>query len=137
MDEVTKLVTCRFIFGMMSYNPRSTTTTGTCIKTSSFFQYPFTLYKMALGKHIDTDKLIAAARDHPIHKHTGKRYVSGQRCSDNRNDLHGIPYASRYEVNAEVPRFKMPEDGVDPKVAYQILHDDLLLGTSHQSSRIH
>jgi hypothetical protein len=45
-----------------------------------------------------------------------------------RQDLHDIPYTSRYDVDVEVPRFQMPESGVDPKVAYQILHDELLLG---------
>lgn len=30
---------------------------------------------MALSKHVDADQLLAKSRDHPIHKHTGKRYV--------------------------------------------------------------
>lgn len=45
-----------------------------------------------------------------------------------RTDLHGIPYASRYDIDTELPRFQMPESGVDPKAAYQLLHDELLLG---------
>lgn len=45
-----------------------------------------------------------------------------------RSDLHGIPYASRYEIDQELPRFKMPDAGIDPKAAYQLLHDELLLG---------
>jgi len=71
---------------------------------------------MALSKHIDADQLLAKSRDHPIHKHTGKR-----------QDLHDIPYGSRYEVDTELPKYRMPEAGVDPKVAYQLLHDELLL----------
>jgi hypothetical protein len=47
-----------------------------------------------------------------------------------RADLHDIPYGSRYEVQAELPRYKMPESGVDPKVVYQLLHDELELGRS-------
>jgi hypothetical protein len=31
--------------------------------------------KMALARHVDAEKLITQARDHPIHRHTGKRYV--------------------------------------------------------------
>jgi hypothetical protein len=42
--------------------------------------------------------------------------------------LHGIPYATRYEIDQELPRFKVPDSGVDPKAAYQLLHDELLLG---------
>ncbi|ORY27321.1 pyridoxal phosphate-dependent transferase [Naematelia encephala] len=71
---------------------------------------------MSLGRHIDADKLIAEARDHPIHRHAGKR-----------QDLHEFAYGSRYEVDTEVPKYQMPETGVDPKVAYQILHDELVL----------
>ena len=48
----------------------------------------------------------------------------------NSIDLHGIPYASRYEVEQELPRYKMPSEGVDAKVVYQLLHDELLLGKS-------
>lgn len=45
-----------------------------------------------------------------------------------RADLHDIPYASRYDVQVELPKYKLPETGVDPKVAYQLLHDELILG---------
>jgi hypothetical protein len=34
-----------------------------------------TATNMALGRHVDTDKLIAESRDHPVHKHMGKRSV--------------------------------------------------------------
>jgi hypothetical protein len=37
---------------------------------------------------------------------------------------------SRYDVDAELPRFQLPEKGVDAKVAYQLLHDELMLGES-------
>jgi glutamate decarboxylase len=30
---------------------------------------------MALGRHVDPEKLIAESLDHPVHKHMGKRYV--------------------------------------------------------------
>ncbi|CAD6578499.1 MAG: hypothetical protein TREMPRED_002207 [Tremellales sp. Tagirdzhanova-0007] len=71
---------------------------------------------MALGRHIDADKLIAQSKDHPIHKHSGAR-----------QDLHDIPYASRYDVEVDLPRFQMPSQGCDVKVAYQLLHDELML----------
>jgi glutamate decarboxylase len=47
----------------------------------------------------------------------------------NRADMHDIPYASRYEVQMELPKYKMPENGVESKVVYQLLHDELELGT--------
>jgi glutamate decarboxylase len=43
--------------------------------------------------------------------------------------MHDIPYASRYEVQMELPKYKMPENGVESKVVYQLLHDELELGT--------
>ena len=52
------------------------------------------------------------------------RHVSLQ----NRADLHDIPYASRYDVQMDLPRYKMPSGGVDAKVVYQLLHDELELG---------
>lgn len=52
------------------------------------------------------------------------RHVSLQ----NRADLHDIPYASRYDVQMDLPRYKMPSSGVDAKVVYQLLHDELELG---------
>ena len=45
-----------------------------------------------------------------------------------RQDLHDIPYASRYDVEVDLPRFQMPSQGCDVKVAYQLLHDELMLG---------
>lgn len=47
---------------------------------------------------------------------------------DSRQDLHDIPYASRYDIDVEIPRFEMPSEGCDVKVAYQLLHDELILG---------
>jgi glutamate decarboxylase len=46
----------------------------------------------------------------------------------NRADLHDIPYASRYDVQMDLPKYKMPENGVESKVVYQLLHDELELG---------
>jgi glutamate decarboxylase len=90
---------------------------------------------MALGRHVDTEKLIAQSLDHPAHKHMGKRSVHSMisffttSCQlTDRADLHDIPYASRYDVQMDLPRYKMPSSGVDAKVVYQLLHDELELG---------
>lgn len=74
---------------------------------------------MALGRHVDADKLVAESKDHPIKKHQGKRA-----------DLHDLPYASRYDVQVDMPKYQMPEEGCDPNAIYQLLHDELLLGMS-------
>jgi len=42
--------------------------------------------------------------------------------------MHDIPYASRYDVQMDLPKYKMPESGVESKVVYQLLHDELELG---------
>ena len=47
-----------------------------------------------------------------------------------RQDLHDIPYTSRYDVEVDLPKYQLPEQGVDSKVAYQLLHDELMLGMS-------
>jgi hypothetical protein len=38
-----------------------------------------------------------------------------------------VPYASRYAIDEDLPRYKLPVNGVDAKVAYQLLHDELAL----------
>ena len=52
-----------------------------------------------------------------------------------RQDLHDSPYTSRYDVEMELPMYEMPEQGVESKVVYQLLHDELMLGES--SSPLH
>lgn len=42
-------------------------------------------------------------------------------------DLHDVAYVSRYEVDLNIPRFDLPKEGVDARVAYQLLHDELSL----------
>lgn len=44
--------------------------------------------------------------------------------------MHDIPYASRYDVQMDLPKYKMPQSGVESKVVYQLLHDELELGES-------
>ncbi|WOO78663.1 Glutamate decarboxylase [Vanrija pseudolonga] len=71
---------------------------------------------MALGRHVDVDKLIGECKDHRAFKH-----------SHDSLELVDIPYASRYDNQQEVPRFRLPQDGVGADVVYQILHDELML----------
>lgn len=48
--------------------------------------------------------------------------------------MHDIPYMSRYESEVELPKYQLPADGCDAKVAYQLLHDELLLGEQPHST---
>ncbi|KAK6904943.1 glutamate decarboxylase [Kwoniella mangroviensis CBS 10435] len=72
---------------------------------------------MALAQHVDAEKIINESRDHPVRKHT----------HDRKATLYDIPYTSRYDVEVDLPRYSIPETGVNAKVSYQLLHDELLL----------
>jgi glutamate decarboxylase len=62
---------------------------------------------------------VKESRDHPIHKH-----------KSDRRQFHDVPYLSRYGADIDVPKYKMPSQGIDGKAAYQILHDELDLDGS-------
>ncbi|WVQ85190.1 glutamate decarboxylase [Cryptococcus sp. DSM 104549] len=72
---------------------------------------------MALSAHVNAEKLIESARDHPVRKHT----------HDRKATLFDNPYTSRYDIEVEIPRYNIPDSGVNAKVCYQLLHDELLL----------
>ncbi|KAL1924906.1 uncharacterized protein VTP21DRAFT_4560 [Calcarisporiella thermophila] len=65
---------------------------------------------MALQKHFDINAIIEKSlcniktREHP--------------------ELTSLAYASRYEVE-EIPKFSLPEKPVDPRVAYQMITDEM------------
>lgn len=35
------------------------------------------------------------------------------------------PYSSRYGCKEDIPKFNLPEDGIDANAAYQLIHDEL------------
>ena len=39
--------------------------------------------------------------------------------------LVATPYSSRYGSKDDIPKFKLPEDGIEANVAYQLIHDEL------------
>lgn len=41
--------------------------------------------------------------------------------------MYDIPYASRYDVQVNIPADDLPKDGVESNVVYQMLHDELTL----------
>ncbi|KIR57851.1 glutamate decarboxylase [Cryptococcus bacillisporus CA1873] len=71
---------------------------------------------MALSQHVDADKLIEECKDHPIKRHLAHKAA-----------LYDIPYTSRYEVEDDVPRYSIPNKGVNARATYQLLHDELML----------
>ncbi|EJT99282.1 glutamate decarboxylase [Dacryopinax primogenitus] len=75
---------------------------------------------MALSKHIDAEALIEAARKHPHHKILERHH----------REIHEGVYASRFDADAEVPKYKMPQVGVSSKAAYQLIHDEMNLDGS-------
>ncbi|WVQ93968.1 glutamate decarboxylase [Kwoniella sp. CBS 9459] len=72
---------------------------------------------MSLSQHVNAEQIIEQSRDHPVRKHT----------HDRQSTLYDIPYTSRYDVEIDLPRFSIPDKGVNAKVCYQLLHDELLL----------
>lgn len=41
--------------------------------------------------------------------------------------MYDIPYASRYDVEVDIPADNLPQEGVESNVVYQMLHDELTL----------
>lgn len=41
--------------------------------------------------------------------------------------MYDIPYASRYDVQVNIPIDDLPKEGVESNVVYQMLHDELTL----------
>jgi hypothetical protein len=66
---------------------------------------------------VDPEDLIERSRDHPARKHIA-----------NPRALHsyGSSYA-RDEENARIPKYTMPKEGINSKVAYQLIHDEMAL----------
>jgi glutamate decarboxylase len=40
-------------------------------------------------------------------------------------DTVATPYSSRYGSAEDIPKFSIPEDGINPNAAYQLIHDEL------------
>lgn len=74
---------------------------------------------MSLSSHIDADTLFAHARDHPHRKH----------IKNNRREYHDGAYSSRFETG-DIPKFKIPAQGISDAAAYQLIHDEVDLDGS-------
>ncbi|KAF7295125.1 Glutamate decarboxylase [Mycena indigotica] len=78
---------------------------------------------MSLSKHINTDRLLEAARD----KRPGSHFTSLTNQSHQTSLSHA--YGARYGTQP-VPKFQIPSKGIDPDAAYQLIHDELALDGS-------
>ncbi|CAK9780193.1 glutamate decarboxylase [Cutaneotrichosporon oleaginosum] len=65
---------------------------------------------------VDVDQIINDSRDN----------TNLDRLSDCWGK-YDIPYASRYDIDMTMPQHNLPEIGIEAKVAYQLLHDELEL----------
>jgi len=72
---------------------------------------------MALSRHVNTEELIAHAKDHLSKKHLA--HTVGRRS--------GGVYANRGDDDEDLPKFSLPKKGMSAKSAYQMLHDELEL----------
>ncbi|KAF7323713.1 Glutamate decarboxylase [Mycena kentingensis (nom. inval.)] len=71
---------------------------------------------MSLSRHINADDVIQSCKDHKHRKHAGQ---------DGRQTQ--FQSWSRDEDAASVPKYSIPEVGINSKAAYQLLHDETAL----------
>lgn len=70
---------------------------------------------------INVEQLIQESHDPDTpHKHKKGQWYQGW-------SMYDIPYASRYDVQVNIPADDLPKDGVESNVVYQMLHDELTL----------
>ena len=69
---------------------------------------------MSLHRHVDADEVLKKAR--------GGRGNSKQA---NSATTLTTPYSARYEAFEDIPKYKMPADGIAANAAYQLIHDEL------------
>lgn len=73
---------------------------------------PSQFNSMALPRHIDTEDVIKKARE-----------ADGNQ-NDAKSHTHYSAYANRYTTGG-IPTFSIPDKGIDPEAAYQLIHDEM------------
>lgn len=53
-----------------------------------------------------------------------RRGVVGE-APEHLNDMVSTPYFSRYGCKEDIPKFDLPEEGINANAAYQLIHDEL------------
>jgi hypothetical protein len=69
-----------------------------------------------LARHVDTDGLLKILHDRPLHQAATKADGSV---------FNATSFSSRYSSGTELSKFRIPHEGVDAGVAYQLLKDEL------------
>lgn len=72
---------------------------------------------MPLHRHLDGDALMRIAKEH----HSGRASLFEGRGEESSQQLL---YSSRY-ATSDVPKYKIPQKGVESVVAYRLIHDEL------------
>lgn len=55
-----------------------------------------------------------------------QKHVNPDNLSEEERGLQTMAYSSRYAIQ-EIPKYKMPKESTEAKVAYQLIHDELEL----------
>ncbi|KAK9472693.1 pyridoxal phosphate-dependent transferase [Dipodascopsis tothii] len=69
-----------------------------------------------LSRHIDPEALIEKVRARSTRSNGSARTAASHLAS---------PYISRYTTFEPIPKYALPEKGLEPQAAYQLIHDDL------------
>ncbi|KAK9466941.1 pyridoxal phosphate-dependent transferase [Lipomyces arxii] len=68
---------------------------------------------MPLSRHVDAQQLVKDRQERfHLHSHARGSHIA-------------MPYGTRYSASESIPKYSIPDDGVNAKAAYQLIHDDL------------
>ncbi|KAN0105453.1 Pyridoxal phosphate-dependent transferase [Russula decolorans] len=79
---------------------------------------------MALSKHVNPEHIIKESRDKAIKPRTAHHLTNTDQ--DAIQNPVGSRYGARYGTSS-LPKYKIPNEGIDIESAYQIIHDELVL----------
>ncbi len=66
---------------------------------------------------VDPDELVKELKESPNHTHRHAHQTSTVYSS--------TPYSSRYNAQQEIPKFRIPQEGVDAEAVHSMLRDEL------------
>lgn len=69
---------------------------------------------MALSRHVDPEELVTRLEGNPVHRHVRERNLKAN-----------TPYSTRYNSRAEIPKYMIPQEGVQADAVHQMLKDEL------------
>ncbi|KAI5293634.1 hypothetical protein KEM52_005364 [Ascosphaera acerosa] len=84
-------------------------------------QAPFPCGAMVLSKHVDADKILKQVNE--VTQDSSK----SERLAYEKSLTSRPPFASRYAAKEEIPRFQLPEAGVEDVAAHELITSELKL----------